>query len=129
VGNHRLSEYCFLENKQTNNMYIYKKEELAKHQMFMQAVTLSELMTKSAFRSLYRDKSGELAVSFYGRLSEDSIKGILMHFKDLIDGDTNLSEISCVYGVDYMYSNTHHSNGEKEFTQIFTPDGYDYSSF
>ena len=110
-------------------MYIYEKSELKEHPMFQQAVMLSEMQTKAQWRSIYRDKAGELAVSFYGRLSEEQIKIVLMHFKDLIDGDTDTNSISCKPCTDYSYSNMHHSNGEEEYTQVFTPDGYDYSRF
>lgn len=110
-------------------MYIYKKSELVEHPMFWNAILLSEMQTNAQWRSIYMDKSGELAVSFYGKLSEDQIKTVLMHFKDLIDGDTNVDAISCEYNTDYTYDNGHHANGEKEYTQIFTPDSYDYSRF
>jgi hypothetical protein len=110
-------------------MYIYEKPELVEHPEFQQAIILSEMQTNAQWRSIYRDKSGELAISFYGKLTEDQIKIVLMHFKDLIDGDTNVDNISCKYGVDYSYDNGHHANGEKEYTQVFTPDGYNYSQF
>ena len=110
-------------------MYIYEKSELAEHPMFQQAVMLSEMQTNATWRSIYRDTSGELAVSFYGKLSEENIKTVLIHFKDLIDGDTDTNNISCKYGIDYSYENGHHANGEKEYTQVFTPDGYNYSQF
>ena len=110
-------------------MFIYEKTELAEHPMFQQAIMLCEMQTKGEWRSIYRDPSGELAVAFYGKLTEEEVKTVLMHFKDLIDGDTNTDNISCKYLIDYSYSNDHHSNGEREFTQIFTPDGYDYSQF
>ncbi len=109
-------------------MYIYEKSELTEHPQFFEAVLLSEMQTKAEWRSIYRDKSGELAVSFYGKLTEDQIKTVLMHFKDLIDGDTDTNNISLEYGIDYNYSNKE-GIGEKPFTQIFTPDGYDYSNF
>ena len=110
-------------------MYIYEKSELVEHPMFWNAILLSEIQTNAKWRSIYMDKSGELAVSFYGKLSEEQIKTVLMHFKDLIDGDTDVNNISCKYGVDYSYDNGHHANGEKDYTQVFTPDGYNYSQF
>ena len=110
-------------------MYIYERQELAEHPMFQQAIMLSEMQIDKEWRSIYRDPSGELAVSFYGKLSEDNVKTVLMHFMDLVDGDTDLNKISPKYNVDYSYANGHHANGEKEYTQIFTPDGYDYSRF
>jgi hypothetical protein len=110
-------------------MYIYERQKLAEHPMFQQAIILCEMQTNTKWRSIYRDKSGELAVSFYGKLSEDNIKTVLMHFKDLIDGDTDITAISCKYNIDYSYNNEHHANGEKDYTQVFTPDGYNYSQF
>ena len=110
-------------------MYIYERHELVDHPQFLDAIILSEMQTSKKWRSIYRDKTGELAISFYGKLSESNIKTVLMHFKDLIDGDTDTNNISCNYGVDYSYANGHHANREKEYTQIFTPDGYDYSKF
>ena len=110
-------------------MYIYERQELAEHPMFQQAVMLSEMTTGSKFRSIYRDKSGELSVSFYGKLSEEQVKTVLMHFKDLIDGDTDVPSIHCEYNVDYTYSNLHGADKEGPYTQVFTPDGYNYSRF
>jgi len=110
-------------------MYIYKREELAEHPIFMQAIMLSEMQTGANWRSIYRDKSGELSVSFYGKLTEQQVKTVLMHFKDLIDGDTDVSSISCKHGVDFTYSNLHGADKEGPYTQVFTPDGYDYSRF
>ena len=107
-------------------MYIYEKSKLAEHPMFQQAVMLSEMTTKAEWDSLYRDKSGELAIKFKGKLDESQIKTILMHFKDLIDGDTDVEKISCKAMVDYAHG---YSNQEGRYTQIFTPDGYDYSRF
>lgn len=110
-------------------MYIYEREELAKHPELKQAVWLSGLQTGAKWRSIYRDKDGELSVSFYGKLTEQQVKTVLMHFKDLIDGDTDVSSISCKYNVDYAYSNPHSTDKEGPYTQVFTPDGYDYSKF
>jgi hypothetical protein len=109
-------------------MYIYERTELAEHPMFQQAVMLCEMQTNATWRSIYRDYSGELAVSFYGMLTEEQVKTVLMHFKDLIDGDTDIENISCKYGTDYNHSNKE-GIGEKPYTQIFTPDGYNYSQF
>ena len=108
-------------------MYIYDKTELIEHPMLNQVVALSEMTAQVNWRSIYMDKQGELSVSFYGQLSKGQIKTILMHFKDLLDGDTDVNNISCQYGFDYTYSSD--DNVLKEFTQVFTPDGYDYSQF
>lgn len=110
-------------------MYIYERQELAEHPMFHQAIILSEMQIGTKWRSIYRDKSGELSVSFYGKLTEEQIKTVLMHFKDLIDGDTDIPSISCEYNVDYTYSNLHNADKEGPYTQVFTPDGYNYSRF
>ena len=110
-------------------MYIYEKSELAEHPMFEQAVILSEMTTGARWSSLYRDRDGEMAITFDGALEESQIKTILMHFKDLIDGDTDVPSISCKPNVDYVICNRHHADNRGEYTQIFTPDGYDYSRF
>ena len=110
-------------------MYIYEKSELVEHPMFWQAIILSEMTTGAKWSSLYRDKDGGLAVIFDGALNEEQIKTVLMHFKDLLDGDTNVRNISCKPNVDYVVCNRHHADNRGEYTQIFTPDGYDYSQF
>lgn len=107
-------------------MYIHNKEKLAGHPMFEQAVMLSEMTTNSVWESLYRDPDGELSIIFKGKLHERQIKIILMHFKDLIDGDTDVDNISCKPHVDYCY---HQRDSRGYCTQIFTPDGYCYHRF
>lgn len=74
-------------------------------------------------RSLYMDKDGECAVSFYGKLTEEQVKNILIQF--YLD-DVLLDDIHPQYFQDYKYENGHNTDKEGEFTQIFTPDGIDY---
>ena len=74
-------------------------------------------------RSLYMDKDGECAVSFYGKLTEEQVKNILIQF--YLD-DVLLDDIHPEYYKDYKYENRRNANGEEGFTQIFTPDGIDY---
>lgn len=98
-------------------MYLYKKSELKKYPQFYDAILLCEYMDLQ-WKSIYMDNNGELAITFEGKLNEEQIKTVLMHFKDIIDGDTNVEKISCEYLTDYEY--------DGETTRIFTPDGYDY---
>lgn len=72
------------------------------------------------------DPNGELSVCFNGKLSEEQVKTVIMHFKDIIDGDTDVDKINPKVNVDYVICNRHHADNEGEFTQVFTPDGYDY---
>lgn len=111
-------------------MYIYERTKLAEHSMFEQAVELSILQTKKVWSSIYRDPTGELAITFIGKLDKDQIKTVLMHFKDLIDGDTDVNNISCKEDLDYAYRTKTLANHKVvDTTEIYTPDGYDYSQF
>jgi hypothetical protein len=77
------------------------------------------------FRSLYMDKSGECAISYYGRLSEQEIKEVMINF--CYPGeDKCYDDIHPEYLYDYTYDNVHHANGEPNYTIIYTPDGLDY---
>lgn len=87
------------------------------------AVMLCE-MQGFKLRSLYMDKDGECAVSFYGKLTEEQVKNILIQF--YLD-DVLLDDIHPEYYKDYRYR-TPRNNCEKEYTDIFTPDGIDYRS-
>lgn len=85
------------------------------------AVMLCE-MQGFKLRSLYMDKDGECAVSFYGKLTEEQVKNILIQF--YLD-DVLLDDIHPEYYKDYSYR-TPRNNHEKEYTDIFTPDGINY---
>lgn len=98
-------------------MYLYKKEELKEYPQFHDAILLCEYMGLQ-WKSIYMDREGGLAISFKGKLNEEQVKTVLTHFKDIIDGDTNVEKISCEYLKDYEY--------EDDITRIYTPDGYDY---
>jgi hypothetical protein len=78
------------------------------------------------FRSLHVDPCGECAISYYGKLSEQQIKEIMINFCYPME-DKCYDEITPKYNIDYCYQNGHHANGEDEFTIIFTPDGLDYT--
>lgn len=99
-------------------MYIYEKTELNEYPKLASVIQLCELGGLK-WRDLYMDKSNELAITFYGILTKNQIKTVIMHFKDLIDGDTNVDEISVEEFSDFMYMNRHHSGKEREFTQIY----------
>ena len=104
-------------------MYIYKKEEL--DPKFYDAVLLCELMGMK-WNSLYMDKSGELCISFKGKLSEEQVRTVLMHFLDIIYNDTNINSISTEYHKDYKYT----GNRNREiYTSVYTPDGVDYRKY
>lgn len=98
-------------------MYLYKKSKLIEYPKFHDAILLCEYMGLQ-WKSLYMDNKGELAITFEGKLNEEQVKTVLMHFKDILDGDTDVEKISCEYLKDYEY--------DDETTRIFTPDGYDY---
>ena len=76
-------------------------------------------------RSIYMDKSGECAISYYGILTEDQIKEIMINYCYPYE-DKCYDEISPVEHKDYVYCNLHGTDREAPFTQIFTPDGLDY---
>lgn len=78
------------------------------------------------FRSLYMDKSGECAISYYGRLNIDQIKEIMINFFYPHE-DKSYDELDPQYDIDYAYNNSHNTDKESEFTTIFTPDGLNYN--
>lgn len=89
------------------------------------AVMLCE-MQGFKLRSLYMDKDGECAVSFWGKLNEEQIKNILIQF--YLD-DVLLDDINPVFNKDYTYRyEVDPKNGGREYTDIFTPDGIDYKT-
>lgn len=77
------------------------------------------------FRSLYMDKSGECAISYYGHLTEQQIKEVMINFCYPLE-DKSYDEIHPEQYKDYTYENGHCSNNEREYTTIYTPDGLDY---
>ena len=93
-------------------MYCYVKSELPAQ--VQNAITLCELQGM-VWEDLYMDPQGELAVAFKGKLSEDQIKMVNMHFLDLLYGDTQEEKYN---QIDYDYN-----NGK---TSIFNPDGEDF---
>lgn len=76
------------------------------------AVLLCE-MKGLKLRDVYMDNHGELAIAFFGKLSKDDIKFVIMQFcKD----DKEIAEPE--EHQDFVY--------RKDFTEIYTPDGVDY---
>lgn len=74
-------------------------------------------------RSLYMDKSGECAISYYGRLTEQQIKEVMINF--CYPGeDKSYDEIHLSYNKDYYYPYT--DGTDEDYTIIYTPDGLDY---
>lgn len=78
------------------------------------------------FRSLYMDKSGECAISYYGKLTIDQIKEVMINFCYPHE-DKSYDELDPQYGIDYDYNNPHNADKKSEFTTIFTPDGLNYN--
>ena len=76
-------------------------------------------------RSLYMDRSGECAISYYGRLSEQEIKEVMINYCYPYENKC-YDEIHPVYIENYTYDNGHHANGESDYTTIYTPDGINY---
>lgn len=72
------------------------------------------------FRSLYMDRSGECAISYYGKLTEHQIKEVMINFCYPME-DKSYDEIHPSYNTDYYYPDT-----DEEYTIIYTPDGLDY---
>jgi hypothetical protein len=69
------------------------------------------------------DKSGECAISYYGRLSEQEIKEVMINF--CYPGeDKSYDEIHPSYNKDYYYPYT--DGTDEDYTIIYTPDGLDY---
>lgn len=78
------------------------------------------------FRSLYMDISGECAISYYGHLTEEQIKEVMINF--CYPGeDKCYDEIYPKLGDNYIYNDEHSCYPtDKPHTMIFTPDGLDY---
>lgn len=104
-------------------MYISGKKELTKHPKFHQAIVLCKY-AKMSWRSIYMDPDNELAIQFNGKLSIKQIKLVLRHFLDLIAGEYT-EEINPQEHVDYSYN----WDGNSWYTQVFTPDGWDFKAF
>ena len=75
------------------------------------------------FRSLYMDKSGECAISYYGYLTEQQIKEVMINF--CYPGeDKSYDDIYPTVWKDYVKGNSSEDNSD--YTTIYTPDGLDY---
>ena len=76
-------------------------------------------------RSLYMDKSGECAISYYGHLTEQQIKEVMINF--CYPGeDKSYDDIHPKVWKDYEYMKGNASEGRPNYTVIYTPDGLDY---
>lgn len=74
------------------------------------------------FRSLYMSWSGQCAISYYGHLTAQQIKEVIINF--CYPGeDKSYDEVHPSYNIDYYYSDT-----DEDFTVIYTPDGLDYKT-
>lgn len=76
-------------------------------------------------RSLYMDKSGECAISYYGKLTEQQIKEVMINF--CYPGeDKSYDDIHPKVWKDYEYMKGNTSEGRLDYTVIYTPDDLDY---
>ncbi|MBQ7429416.1 MAG: hypothetical protein IJV29_07080 [Butyrivibrio sp.] len=77
------------------------------------------------FRSLYMDKSGECAISYYGHLTEQQIKEVMINFCYPME-DKSYDAIHPTVWKDYEYMKGNSSERNPDYTTIYTPDGLDY---
>jgi len=77
------------------------------------------------FRSLYMDNSGECAISYYGHLTEQQIKEVMINFC-YPNEDKSYNEIYPTIWKDYEFMKGNPSEGNPDYTTIYTPDGLDY---
>ena len=77
------------------------------------------------FRSLYMGKSGECAISYYGKLTEQQIKEVMINFCYPKE-DKSYDEIHPSYNMDYYYPYT--DGTDEDYTIIYTPNGLDYKA-
>lgn len=104
-------------------MFTYNKEELP--EKLHDAVLLCELMGMK-WTSLYMDPKGELAISFEGKLLEEQIRNVQMHFLDIVYNDTNMSRVKTEEFKDYIYLG---NKQEGQRTVVYTPDGINYKKY
>lgn len=77
------------------------------------------------FRSLYMDKSGECAISYYGHLTKQQIKEVMINF--CYPGEDKFyAEIHPTVWKDYEFMKGNSPEGNPDYTTIYTPDGLDY---
>lgn len=77
------------------------------------------------FRSLHMDKSGECAISYYGHLTEQQIKEVMINFCYPRE-DKSYDEIHPKVWKDYEFMKGNSSERNPDYTTIYTPDGLDY---
>lgn len=78
------------------------------------------------FRSIYMDKNGECAISYYGKLSKDEVKELMVNY--CYPGiDMCQDQINPEYLLDYTYDVDSRSMEESDFTTIYTPDNVNYN--
>lgn len=100
-------------------MVAYKLCQLKEYPQLYNALILC-ILGKLKWRDLYMDPSGELAISFYGKLNEKQIRTVLMHFKDILEGESHVELQDLQPLREYQYFD--------DYTTIYTPDGYDYEN-
>lgn len=105
---------------QIENPYLHDAAMTLSHRVDSKGNSIYKL------RSIYIDPSGECAISYYGYLTEQQIKEVMINF--CYPGeDKSYDEIHPVEHKDFVYGGDHvqYSN-DSEYTQIYTPDGLDY---
>ena len=104
---------------QIENSYLHDAAMTLSHRVDSKGNSIYKL------RSIYIDPSGECAISYYGHLTEQQIKEIMINFCYPYE-DKSYDDISPVERQDYVFSNPHGTDKEGPYTQIYTPDGLDY---
>ena len=106
---------------QIENSYLHDAAMTLSHRVDSKGNSIYKL------RSIYIDPFGECAISYYGHLTEQQIKEIMINF--CYPGeDKCYDDIQPKYLMDYTYDNVHHANGESNYTTIYTPDGLNYKT-
>lgn len=77
------------------------------------------------FRSLYMDKYGQCAISYYGFLTEQQIKEVMINFCYPRE-DKSYDEIHPTVWKDYEFMRGNSSEKNPDCTTIYTHDGLDY---
>ena len=82
------------------------------------------LITPS-FRSCYMDRGGELALQFDGILTEDEIRGALFSLSAIEDTPYSPASIG-PSAMELKYGVTHRFDEERNITEVYSKDGWDY---
>lgn len=97
---------------------IYNNIEKIKFPFLHNAI--KKLSKKYSFHDIYMDEKGEMAIEFYGKLSIDSIKDILVTIHPKI---INKDDIELDYSMNYSFSD------DMKETRIYSASNIDYRTF